>query len=133
MCHCFVWRNKAWDSCDDPCAWDDSGRYCMYDRSGGVMQTFECAAAFKCAANEMDADYEIYGYGACETPTEDECTLGDIRMTDEYVATHKCPMTCQCVENPRDADYGNVWVCDTIDAQFENLKERCVDKLGDVD
>ena len=31
------------------------------------------AAAFKCA-NAMDSDFEIYGYGACETPTDDECT-----------------------------------------------------------
>jgi hypothetical protein len=125
------------DECVEPCSGYDRDRAVCYEDADGNQMTFKCPEAFKCYLRELvasggDATYSFVDYGECERTTEtlDECTLGDMMVTDRRVSTSKCPVVCKCVENPEGAEYRNIWLCDTLERHWINIKERCADKLG---
>ena len=125
------------DPCDDPCARYDlidvDPSICVYDKTGEVLRTFECPLAFRCALKEASDRYEYRYVGRCKKSTDDECTLGDMKVSDRRTPRSKCPLICKCVENPSNTDdnsYGNIWICDNMERNWVNLKSRCYSKLG---
>ena len=131
------------DESNDQCARysalsSDSLRYeepvetCLYDVKAQELVAFKCPEAAKCAMNNYPDQYYWRG-GLCrDTTPVDECRLGDMRASKiRYDRKGSgCAKICKCVENPRDSSKGNIWVCDTVERQYTNLKVRCPSRLG---
>jgi len=130
---------SADDECLDPCGDSTRDRSICVEDADGNQVTFECPMAYKCEVETLtaagsDVTYTFVGYHECKesTDTTDECTVGEMIVTDRTVSTSKCSLVCKCVANvgSNGEVYRNSWLCDTLERQFVNLKERCADKLG---
>jgi len=129
------------DVCTDPCAryalTDVDRSVCIYDKVNDYERTLECGEAAKCFINDYPERYFWRAYGRCKDDgnTDDGCELGTVRTSPNKFDRRGsgCAKICKCIENPDNTDartYGNIWVCDTIERQFDNLKIRCAAKLG---